>query len=177
MVLAGITVAMVAMGLPVNPASADPGDMIIGRCTVVTEAPDPTSTEDHNTGVMEVTAQMLTSAHIPDSGGEVDCKIQVNGVDATGTEVDVEANQAGSVQGQHEISFDDQGGTLPSALCEKDIWGDGDTTGWVCNPYAPTRTPPQAITDLINTVLTEINMVIVTVLCPVLEQLHLGTCI
>jgi hypothetical protein len=174
-VLAGVAIAMVVVGFPASPAAADPGDIVIGRCTVSTVA-DPTLTQGQNTGVMEITAEMLTSAHLPDNRGEVDCKMQVEGIDQPGTELDARANLEGLVQGQQQISYDDQG-NLSSSVCEKDTWGDGDTTGWVCNPYTPTRTPAKAITDLINTVLNEINTVIATVFCPVLEQLHLGTCI
>ncbi|MDQ1683393.1 MAG: hypothetical protein QOC82_130, partial [Frankiaceae bacterium] len=113
-------------------------------------------------------------ANTPDAGASVHCKIQVNGVDAPGTQLDVHANAAGIEQGQQQITFDDQGGTLPSALCEKDDWGDGDTTGWVCQASTEITLPPQVVIDLINTVFDTINGVLALVdlnpvLCPLLQ--------
>jgi hypothetical protein len=86
----------------------------------------------------------------------------------------VHANAAGIEQGQQQITFDDQGGTLPSALCEKDDWGDGDTTGWVCQASTEITLPPQVVIDLINTVFDTINGVLALVdlnpvLCPLLQ--------
>lgn len=168
LLVAGITGSVLTLGLPVMSADADPGDSIIGRCSAVTAA-DPTITQGQNQGTLQITAEMLTSAHEPDGRAEVDCKIQVNGQDAPGTELDQRAQPTGLVVGQLPIIFDDQGGTLPSALCENDKWGDGDTTGWVCKPFAPVRVPPGQLNDLITTLFE-------TVICPVLTLLGLGGC-
>jgi len=172
--LGSVAAAVMVMGLPMTSASADAGDTIHGGCSFNTDS-NQTATQGQNTGVIEATAISLTSANTPDAGASVHCKIQVNGVDAPGTQLDVAANAAGIEQGQAQISFDDQGGTLPSALCEKDDWGDGDTTGWVCQASIEIQIPPQAVIDLINTVFDTINGVLALVdlnpvLCPLLQQ-------
>jgi hypothetical protein len=171
--LGGVAAAVMVMGLPMTSASADPGDTIHGGCSFNTDA-NQTATQGQNTGVIEATAISLTSANTPDAGASVHCKIQVNGSDALGTQLDVHANAAGIEQGQQQITFDDQGGTLPSALCEKDDWGDGDTTGWVCQASTEITLPPQVVIDLINTVFDTINGVLALVdlnpvLCPLLQ--------
>jgi hypothetical protein len=177
--LAVVAAAVIVTGLQVVPASADPGDTIAGRCFVASDS-NATLTQSQNQGVIAVAAEMLTSAHNPDVNAEVDCRIQVDTVVgpeiAPGTELDVGANTAGLVEGQQQIIWDDQGGTLPSELCEDDIWGDGDRTGWVCQPFTPLQTPPQAVDGLIGTVLDEINVLFATVICPTLKQLGLGGC-
>lgn len=180
--LGGVAAAVMVMGLPMTSASADPGDSIHGGCSFNTDS-NQTATQGQNTGVIEATAISLTSGNTPDAGASVHCKIQVNGVDALGTQLDVHANAAGIEQGQQQISFDDQGGTLPSALCEKDDWGDGDTTGWVCQASTEIQIPPQAVIDLINTVFDALDGVFTTLqdfevqnvdplVCPLLVTLH-----
>jgi len=169
--------------LPTTPASADPGETIIGKCAVAVSA-DDVLTNGQNDGVIAVYAQMLTSAHLPDAGAEVDCKIKVNGYDAPGTEFDVHANVAGVVSGQQQISFDDQGGTLSPELCERDTWGDWDSTDWVCQPFKPVRTPVGQtldqvvgdVLDLVNSIPGLIDTVFATVICPTLQQLGIGSC-
>ncbi|MDQ1698677.1 MAG: hypothetical protein QOG34_540 [Frankiaceae bacterium] len=84
---------------------------------------------------------MLTSANTPDAGATIECKIQVNGVDAPGTLLTAPANAAGIAQGETQINFDTQGGNLPAALCERKTWGDGDTSGWVCRATADVDIP------------------------------------
>jgi hypothetical protein len=166
-----VSVSVIGVGVPMS-ANADAGDSIAGECQVFTVA-SPTVTQGENDGLLEVTAQMLTSAHVPDSRASVDCKIQVVGVDAPGTEIDTAANAAGLVQGQQQISFDNQG-TLSAALCEKDNWGDGDTSGWVCKPYQPTQVPEQDVTSLIGGL---IDTLFSAIICPALETLQLGHCV
>jgi len=172
--LGSVAAAVMVMGLPMTSASADPGDSIHGGCSFNTDS-NQTATQGQNEGVIDATAILLTSGNSPDAGASVHCKIQVNGVDAPGTELDVSANAAGIVQGQAQISFDDQDGALPSALCEKDDWGDGDTTGWVCQGSIVIQIPPQEVIDLLNTVFDTINSVLALVdlnpvLCPLLQQ-------
>jgi len=172
--LGSVAAAVMVMGLPMTSASADPGDSIHGGCSFNTDS-NQQATQGQNEGVIEATAISLTSANTPDAGASVHCKIQVNGVDAPGTQLDVSANAAGIEQGQAQISFDDQDGALPSALCEKDDWGDGDTTGWVCQESITLQIPPQEVIDLINTVFDTINGVLALVdlnpvLCPLLQQ-------
>jgi hypothetical protein len=166
--LGSVAAAVMVLGLPMTSASADAGDSVHGGCSFNTDSQQQV-TQGQNNGAIEVTALMLTSANTPDAGASVDCKIQVNGVDAPGTEIDVAANAAGLVQGQAQISFDDQNGTLPSALCEKDNWGDGDTSGWVCQGSTEIQIPPQQVIDLLNTLFIT---VIDPTICPVLIQLH-----
>ncbi|MDQ1683918.1 MAG: hypothetical protein QOC82_655 [Frankiaceae bacterium] len=150
----GAVLLSLVVGLPVT-ATADPGDTIQGGCSVHTYA-DQTLTQAQNTGVIEATAVSLTSRSNPDARASVHCKIQVDDVDAPGTQLDVAANAAGIEQGQQQISYDDQDNTRPWALCEKDDWGDGDTTGWVCRASTightsiGARTSPQAVIDLVN---------------------------
>lgn len=170
--LTGISGTVLMLGLPACPAGADPGDLIVGHCSVASDS-NPTVTQDENQGAIEVTAVMLTSSHGPDGSGEIGCKIQVNGSDAAGVELDARANATGVVQGSLQIVWDDQGGALPSALCENDTWGDGDTTGWVCKPFVPTHDPVPQVIGLIDGV---IATVFSSVICPTLEQLHLGHC-
>jgi len=172
--LGSVAAAVMVMGLPMTSASADPGDSIHGGCSFNTDS-NQQATQGQNEGVIEATAISLTSANTPDAGASVHCKIQVNGVDAPGTQLDVSANAAGIEQGQAQISFDDQDGALPSALCEKDDWGDGDTTGWVCQPSIEIQIPPQEVIDLLNSVIDTVNGVLALVdlnpvLCPLLQQ-------
>jgi len=125
------------------PASATVGfDAVYGGCYYV-QAPSSPVTQGENVGVLGVFALMVTPANTPDGGGEIDCKIQVNGVDAPGTEIAVHANGAGVVSGQQQITFDDEGGTLPAAECENDISADGSTSGWYCKPLTSLPQPPQ----------------------------------
>ena len=171
--LGGVAAAVMVLGLPMTSASADAGDAITGGCSFNTDS-NQTVTQGQNEGVIDATAFMQTSAKTPDAGAAVHCKIQVNGVDAPGTQIDVAANAAGIVQGQAQISFDDQDGTLPSGLCEKDDWGDGDTTGWVCQPSIEIQIPPQEVIDLLNSVIDTVNGVLALVdlnpvLCPLLQ--------
>jgi len=181
--LAGVAAAVAMCALPTSPASADPGETVIGKCVASADA-DEVATNGQNQGIIAVYALMLTSAHDPDPNAEVDCKITVDGFDAPGTELVVHANAAGVVSGQQQISFNDAGGTLSSALCERDIWGDGDSTGWVCQPFTPLRSPAgqtldQAVADvlnLVNSVPGLIDTVFATVICPTLQQLGLGSC-
>lgn len=174
--LAGMAAVVVMVGLPVNEASADGGESIVGHCVAFTDA-DPTLTNNQSDGYIAVVAEMLTSAHLPDPNAEVDCKIQqLNGPDAPNTEIDVKADATGLVRDQQQISFDDQNGTIPVLLCERDTWGDGDTSGWVCEPFTPARTPPQSVNDVIALVGAVLDTVFATVICPTLKQLHLGGC-
>ena len=179
--LGSVATAVMVMGLPMTSASADPGDAIHGGCSFNTDS-NQTATQGQNEGVIDATAILLTSANTPDAGASVHCKIQVNGVDAPGTQLDVSANAAGIVQGQAQISFDDQDGALPSALCEKDDWSDGDTTGWVCQGSITIQIPPQEVIDLLNSVFDILDGVFNTlnqfeidnvdpVVCPVLKSL------
>jgi hypothetical protein len=176
--LGGVAAAVMVMGLPMTSASADPGDTIHGGCSFNTDS-NQTATQGQNTGVIEATAISLTSANTPDAGASVHCKIQVNGVDAPGTQLDVHANAAGIEQGQQQITFDDQGGTLPSALCEKDDWGDGDTTGWVCQASTEITLPPQIVIDLLNTVIDTLNSAVLSqidpTICPLLQAVGAAT--
>ncbi|MDQ1683917.1 MAG: hypothetical protein QOC82_654 [Frankiaceae bacterium] len=144
----GAVLLSLVIGLPFK-ATADPGDTIQGGCSFDTDS-DGNETQGQNTGVIDATAVSLTNRNNPDAGASVHCKIQVDGVDASGTQIDVAANAVGVEQGQRQISFDDQGGTLPSALCERDDWGDGDSTGWVCPSSINVHTSPQPVIDLIN---------------------------
>jgi len=169
--LGGVAAAVMVLGLPMTSASADAGDAITGGCSFNTDS-NQTVTQGQNEGVIDATAFMQTSAKTPDAGAAVHCKIQVNGVDAPGTQIDVAANAAGIVQGQAQISFDDQDGTLPSGLCEKDDWGDGDTTGWVCRPSIVIQIPPQEVIDLLDTLFIG---TIDPLVCPVLVQLGQAT--
>ena len=169
--LGSVATAVMVMGLPMTSASADPGDAIHGGCSFNTDS-NQTATQGQNEGVIDATAILLTSANTPDAGASVHCKIQVNGVDAPGTQLDVSANAAGIVQGQAQISFDDQDGTLPSALCEKDDWGDGDTTGWVCRASIVVQIPPQEVIDLLDALFIG---TIDPLVCPVLVQLGQAT--
>ena len=169
--LGSVAAAVMVMGLPMTSASADPGDAIHGGCSFNTDS-NQTATQGQNEGVIDATAILLTSANTPDAGASVHCKIQVNGVDAPGTQLDVSANAAGIVQGQAQISFDDQDGTLPSALCEKDDWGDGDTTGWVCQESITLQIPPQEVIDLLDALFIG---TIDPLVCPVLVQLGQAT--
>ena len=166
--LGSVAAAVMVLGLPMTSANADPGDSIHGGCSFNTDAQQQV-TQGENQGVIEATALLTTSANTPDGAAEVDCKIQVNGQDAPNTEIDVKTNAAGLAQGQKQIIFDDQNGTLPSSLCEKDTWGDGDTSGWVCQPSTEVQVPPQAVIDLLNTLFIT---VIDPNLCPVLIDLH-----
>ncbi|MDQ1686591.1 MAG: hypothetical protein QOC82_3328 [Frankiaceae bacterium] len=161
--LGGVAAAVLVMGLPMTSASADPGDTITGGCHFHTDAQQQ-ATQNQNTGVIEASAVMRTSAGLPDAGAWVHCKIQVNGVDAPDTQLDAPANAAGIVQGQKPISFDDQNGTLPSALCEKDDWGDTDTSGWYCRASIEIQVPPQEVIDLLNNTVDPI-------VCPVLKTI------
>ena len=171
--LGSVAAAVMVLGLPMTSANADPGDSIHGGCSFNTDAQQQ-ATQGENQGVIEVTALLTTSANTPDAAAEVDCKIQVNGVD-TGNEIDVKTNAAGIAQGQKQVIFDDQNGTLPSALCEKDTWGDTDSTGWVCQPSTELQIPPQAVIDLINTIINTVNGVLTAnvdpLICPVLKSL------
>jgi hypothetical protein len=172
--LGSVAAAVLVMGLPMTSASADAGDAISGGCSFNTDA-NQTATQGQNNGAIEVTAFMQTSAKTPDAGASVDCKIQVNGVDAPGTEIDVAANAVGLVQGQAQISFDDQGGTLPSALCEKDNWGDGDTSGWVCQGSTEIQIPPQQVIDALDGLFATLDQLEIDnvdpVVCPVLKTI------
>jgi len=173
--LGGVAVAIMAVGLPMTSASADSSDTRHGGCFFNTDA-NQAVTQNENQGVIGVDAVMVTPANTPDANAEIDCKIQVNGADAPGTEIDVHANAAGVVSGQQQIIFDDQAGTLPSALCENDISGDGSSSGWVCTPSTEIVLPPQVVVDLINTVFDTINSVLALVdlnpvLCPALQTI------
>jgi len=172
--LGGVAAAVMVLGLPMTSASADAGDAITGGCSFNTDS-NQTVTQGQNEGVIDATAFMQTSAKTPDAGASVHCKIQVNGVDAPGTQIDVAANAAGIVQGQAQISFDDQDGTLPSALCEKDDWGDGDTSGWVCQGSIEIQIPPQEVIDLLDSIFTTLEQFEIDnvdpLVCPVLVQL------
>lgn len=153
---------------PSTPASADAGDTVHGGCEFLTYR-EQAATSGVNKGAIEVSAALQNSAGIPDSGASVRCKIQVNGIDAPGTEIDVDADTAGLVQGQAQIVFDDQGGTLPSALCEEDNWSDGDSSGWVCQGSSQFQIPPQAVIDAVNSVTaTTLDPTV----CPVFQELH-----
>jgi len=135
-----VAASLLTLNLPTT-ASADPGDAIYGGCSYKGYA-NQVLTQGQNEGVIEVTAVMTTSANTPDSGGWVHCKIQVNEADSPGTQIDAAPNAVGIVQSQAQISYDDQDGILPSALCEKDDWSDSDTTGWVCHDISPSGVVP-----------------------------------
>jgi len=173
--LGGVAVAIMAVGLPMTSASADSSDTRHGGCFFNTDA-NQTVTQNENQGVIGVDAEMITPANTPDANAEIDCKIQVNGADAPGTEIDVHANAAGVVSGQQQIIFDDQAGTLPSALCENDISGDGSSSGWVCEGSMTITIPPQVVLDLLDTIFNtldglEVQFVDPTV-CPLFQQLY-----
>ncbi|MDQ1698679.1 MAG: hypothetical protein QOG34_542, partial [Frankiaceae bacterium] len=144
-----IASALLAVLTPVTSALADPGDGIQGGCSFLTFR-NLILTGGANEGYIDASAQMTTSSHAPDGEASVHCKIQVNGVDAPGTQLDAFANAAGDVQGSQQITFDDQGGTLPSALCEKDDWDDWDTTGWFCVASSTIEAPPPVVTDTLG---------------------------
>ena len=169
--LGGVAASVLVLGLPMTAATADSADTRHGGCFFNTDA-NKQVTQDQNQGVIGVDAVMTTPAGTPDTAAEIDCKIQVNLTDAPGTEIDVKANPAGIISGQQQIIFDDQGGTLPSALCEQDIDGNGGTAGWVCRPSTEIQIPPQAVIDLID-------MLFITVIdptiCPVLIDIHNAT--
>jgi hypothetical protein len=182
-----LAASVLVLGLPMTAANADTADTVHGGCFFNTDS-QQTVTQDQNQGVIGVDAVMTTPAGTPDTGAEIDCKIQVNLADAPGTEIDVKANPAGVISGQQQIIFDDQGGTLPSALCENDIDGNGGSTGWVCTPSTEIQIPPQAVLDLLNTlintavdavngVLADLDPVFAAInpiICPVLAQLAPG---
>jgi len=169
--LGGVAVAIMAVGLPMTSASADSSDTRHGGCFFNTDA-NQAVTQNENQGVIGVDAVMITPANTPDDKAEIDCKIQVNGADAPGTEIDVHANAAGVVSGQQQIIFDDQAGTLPSALCENDISGDGSSSGWVCRASMTITIPPQVVTDLLDTLFIT---VIDPTVCPLLVDIHNAT--
>ena len=169
--LGGVAVAIMAVGLPMTSANADSSDTRHGGCFFNTDA-NQQVTQNENQGVIGVDAVMITPANTPDALAEIDCKIQVNTADAPGTEIDVKANAAGVVSGQQQIIFDDQGGTLPSALCENDISGDGSSSGWVCRASMEIQIPPQVVLDLLDTLFTT---VIDPTTCPVFVAIHNAT--
>ena len=170
-----LAASVLALGLPMTAATADSSDTRHGGCFFNTDA-NQTVTQNENQGVIGVDAVMITPANTPDALAEIDCKIQVNTADAPGTEIDVKANAGGVVQGQQQIIFDDQGGTLPSALCENDISGDGSSSGWVCQGSTEVQIPPQVILDLIDTVFNTLDGLEVQfvdpVVCPLFQQLY-----
>jgi hypothetical protein len=143
--LAGTATAIVTVSVP--SASAGPGDTVHGGCFTHT-ASNAVVTQGQTQGVLGVQAVMTNDSNAPDASGRIDCKIQVNGVDTAGGYITVAANAAGVVQGQQQISYDDQGGTLPTSLCERDSFGDGDSTGWYCDGQAPIPSPPPVPTDV-----------------------------
>jgi hypothetical protein len=141
------TAAVLATVL-VPAASAAPGsDTVQGGCYVRTMS-NGVATNGQHDGVIGVDAVMVAPTNTPDANGDIACKIQVNGVDAPGTQIDARANAAGAVQGQQQIAYDDEGGTLPSELCENDISSDGTMSGWYCNPSTEPQVPPQQVRDL-----------------------------
>ena len=173
-----LAASVLALGLPMTAANADSSDTRHGGCFFNTDA-NQTVTQNENQGVIGVDAEMITPANTPDANAEIDCKIQVNGADAPGTEIDVHANAAGVVSGQQQIIFDDQAGTLPSALCENDISGDGSSSGWVCEGSMTITIPPQVVLDLLDTIFNtldglEVQFVDPTV-CPLLVDIHNAT--
>lgn len=161
-----VAAAVMALVTPIPAASADPGESIHGGCAFVT-ARHATVTSGRNEGVLAVAAAMLTSGGAPDARAKIACTIQVNGTAVASTGF-VPANAAGVVQGEQQVSFDDQDGTLPTSLCEDDVWGDGDTSDWYCWSATEIQVPPQAVMDTLGGV--EFN-VIDPILCPIFSQL------
>jgi len=111
MALGVLAASVLAFGLPVTAAHADSTDTRQGGCYFETFA-NRVLTQDQNTGVIGVRAKMTAPDNTPDANAKIDCKIQVNGTDAPGTEIDVLADANGEEQNWQQIIFDDQAGAL-----------------------------------------------------------------
>jgi len=166
-----VAATAMALVMPTTAASADPGDSIHGGCAFIT-ARNATLTAGQNNGVLAVAAEMLKSNGLPDAGAVVHCKIQVAGTDVSAGGWAVPANPAGLVQGETQISFDDQDGTSPTSLCEDDVWGDGDTSGWYCWSATDIQAPPPGIMDVLDSI--EFNL-LDPLVCPIFSQLGEST--
>jgi hypothetical protein len=165
--LAGSVMALVA---PMTVANADQGDTLKGGCHFSTNQ-QQTATNGQNEGAIADLSVSQEASGGP-SGATVKCWIDVNGVEAPGTEISASGN--GVQQASAQISFA-AGDTDAVALCQQVSFDDGST--WVgpdgTNPDCPaaieTQIPPQVVIDAINNLFVT---VIDPAICP--ELITLG---
>lgn len=146
--LAGTVMALVA---PMTVANADQGDTLKGGCHFDTNQ-QATVTNNQNQGVIGDLSVSQEASGGP-SVATVKCWIDVNGVEAAGTEISATGNGVQAAEAQ--ITFA-AGDTDAVSLCQQVTFADGST--WVgadgTNPDCPaaisTQIPPQVVIDAIN---------------------------
>jgi hypothetical protein len=159
-------VAAAGLVTVVAPVAHAAGDTMAGKCFFNTDS-NRTATGGAEAGVIGDLSVTRDGAGEP-TAAVVSCKIQVNGVDAPNTTFSYSG--IGVQAGTDQISFDDEDGTLPVALCQRVVYADGTDSGWTCEEPTTINWPPQVWDDPINDLFYD---VIDPTICPYLAQ-HAG---
>jgi len=166
------TAAALCLTLAVAPpAAAASPDHTFGGCSFVTNHFTEAST---NTGVIRAASATLRPDGTP-IDATVSCKIQVNLVDAPGTELDVPG--FGTQLDARPISFTANDGDIV-VLCQRTVYADGTLDDWNCPNALTLQVPPQEVIDDFNFLVGVVNNItawdVDWRVCPVLAA-HPGT--
>jgi len=139
------------------PAASAAGPSITGGCFLVAGS-NNTATQGQNQGFVGGASRTST-------GATVTCWIQVNGVDAPGTQFSYPGSN-GVQAGAWQISYT-ASSTDTVTECQSVAYDTGVTTPTTCTAVTTAQAPPQAVSDLARTLVNTAE----PVFCPVLRSL------
>ena len=155
------------------PATADSPNRTFGGCGFDANRPAVVGGNTYTGVIYEDSATLRPDGTPIDA--TVSCKIQVNFVDAPGTEFDFPG--FGTQGGADPVSFT-ASDTDIVALCQRTIYVDGTMNDWSCPTSIPAQIPPQEWIDDLNFLLGVVANIetwdVDSRLCPIFAA-HPGT--